>query len=150
MNSIQKLAETALNCFEVRTRDNGNTYYCRKDGSPEWIQDLVFNAHSDMMPDDYRYVFIHDALGIIQDYDDEDDYFEALDNSVDTYTSAVTNWLGSRNDRYSYVDQAIEEYGPFDSIITAISAGQSKEREEVFYSVLEFLKDLSDEEDDEE
>ena len=147
MNSIQKLAKEALDCFEVRTRDNGTTYYSRKDGSPEWVQDLVFDAHSDMMPDDYRYVFIHDALGIIMDCEDEDCYPEDLDNSVDIYTSDLTSWLGSRNDRYSYVDRAIEEYGPFDSVISSISDGQSKEREEVFYLVLEFLKEMVEEDE---
>jgi hypothetical protein len=149
MSSIKKLAETALNCFEVRTRDNGNTYYCRKDGSPEWIQDMIHDAHGDMLPDDYRYGFVYDALNIIVEADCAGDRLEGLDNSVDIYTSDLTSWLNSRTDRYSYVDQAIEEFGPFDSVISSISAGQLKEREEVFYSVLEFLKDLSDEEEEE-
>jgi hypothetical protein len=53
--------------FETRKRDNGDKYVALKDGSPEWMTDVCHKAHGDMLPDDWRYSFISEAV----DYIDE-------------------------------------------------------------------------------
>jgi hypothetical protein len=42
------------------------------DGAPPWFTDVCRHAHGGMMPDDWRYEFIQDALSAIEDGADED------------------------------------------------------------------------------
>ena len=53
-------------------------------------------------------------------------------------------WLGSRNDRYQYVDNAIEDYGKGASVMDDIRMGQYIERLEVFDAVANFLEDMTE------
>ena len=90
--TIQKTAADAASYFETALRADGaniagdsNTVYVRlKDGAPEWVTDLVHDAHGDMLPDDWRYSVIQDALETIADSDDpEDASGEFADSQVD-------------------------------------------------------------------
>ncbi len=62
MSTIQELARTAYDALETKTRDNGDSFICIRDGSPKWIQEMIHTAHADMWPDDYKYEFSRDAL----------------------------------------------------------------------------------------
>jgi hypothetical protein len=68
--------------FETRKRDNGDKYVALKDGSPEWMTDVCHKAHGDMLPDDWRYSFISEAV----DYIDE--------NGADISTARAIASLG--------------------------------------------------------
>ena len=106
-----------------------------------------------MFPEDWRYEQIRDALRAIRDGVDNDSGQVCDDFSEpDIYTADLTAWLASRNDRYAYVDEAVEEWGLQDAdTLTRIGAGQSAERREVFASVLQSLADRLEEiEDDDE
>ena len=141
--TVQTLAEEAGRWFESAKRANGDDFYRRKDGAPQWIQDLVMDAHGDMMPDDWRYAFVVEALSALEESDDPDDI--ALE--ADVYTSDLTSWAHSRADRIGYCDEAAEE-----GMISAdadmsdrLMAGQYREKEEVLNLVRAFLESRAEE-----
>lgn len=147
---IQARATEALEHFRLIDRDK-DTIFATKEGAPGWVRDIVSAGHGEMFPDDLRYEYIHDALYILANCDDEDNYHESIDADVDVYTHDLTGWLHSRIDRFNYVDEATEELGQPDSIITALQYGQYREREEVLYLVKEEIEEqLADIEEDEE
>lgn len=145
--SIQQLAAEAYDCFTTSTRDNGDVYFVLKDGSPEWVKDLVYAAHGgDFLPDDYRYRWTYGALEFIQDSDDpENDQAEFSDLAVDIYTGDRLAWLASNLNRPGYVDEAVNEFGydGKEGIIGAIGIGQYAEASEVYGLVLKALEDVS-------
>ena len=66
---VSKKAKEALAYFEKAKRTNGVEFWKVKDGTPQWVTDLCFSAHSEgaMLPDDWRYVFIVEALVALED-----------------------------------------------------------------------------------
>lgn len=138
--TIQQLAQEYLTYFERKERENGLSYYTWKDVSPKALRDLIQEAHGDMMPDDYKYNFVVDALDAIAE-DRGEDSIEA-----DVYNRDLLNWLASHLDRPGYCDQYVEEYGGIDpndfSIIRIISGGQYLEKMEVYRSVLNSLEEI--------
>lgn len=150
--SVQQLAKQAYDCFEPKTRDSGEVFYTLKDGSPEWVSELVHTAHGDdFLPDDYRYKWAMEACEWIASADDPDDGSgEFADQAVDVYTSERLKWLSSNLNRLSYCDEAAGEYGdqePSAGIIDRIGWGQYMEAEEVYVLVLKALEDVSAEVD---
>ena len=110
--TIQTLAAEAGACFETATRSRvvggsgeleEDRYVRVKDGSPEWVTELVHAAHDDMLPDDWRYEKIADALEYIAEVDDPDDSGEFADQAVDIYTGARLAWLASHLSRPGYL-----------------------------------------------
>lgn len=152
MPTTKQLAQSMLDMLETHKRDNGAEFLTFKEDRPQWMQDVSFAAHGDMMPDDHRYRFIFEALAAMVEYDDPADAIESIE--ADIYTSDLTTWLGSRADRYGYCDEYMEEMGKesFPGTIELLQAGQAREKEEVFNLVLDALRDLEsdDDADDEE
>ena len=146
--TVNELAKEALGWFIVDTRDDGEKFTKTKEGRPEWLKTLIFTAHDGMLPDDYRYKFIEKALELIADQDADLDYPEI---EADIYTSDLTKWLNSRNDRVCYLTEALEQY-EIDDGFWALQEAQLREREEVYHSVLSSLRELygAQEEEDEE
>jgi hypothetical protein len=138
--TVNELAREALEWFITDTRDNGEEFIKTKDGRPDWLENLIFTAHDDMLPDDYRYKFIEDALIMIADQDEDAD-LDRPEIEADIYTSDLTKWLHSRNDRVYYLTEALEEYEIKDGF-RALQAAQLREREEVYFSVLNGLREL--------
>jgi len=133
--SIQKLAQEARKYFIQRERDNGDIFITCTNDRPQWVQDLVFAAHADMMPDDYRYRFIFEAIDYIADHDDVD-YPDEME--ADIYTSDLTAWLHSRNDRVDYLTEAMN-ICDFSKGFDLLSAAQLMEKTEVYHLVLRDL-----------
>ena len=155
MSTIKQLAEQMSQAFEGRTRDNGAEFRALKDRSPEWMTTVCRKAHGDMMPDDWRYEFIENAVDKIAEADDDasDDDISELEYELeaDVYTSDLTGWLHSRADRLGWLDDAKEECGGgFDSAFNLLSAGQLMEKQEVFRLVLDSLRELASDEDEAE
>lgn len=150
--TIQQLAEEARNHFETRTRDNGESFYCAKDDAPEWLEELVQDAHGSMFPDDYRYRFIVEALDAIADNVATDEARDSLE--ADIYTGSVLAWLASHLGRTGYVEEAAAEYGIGNArefrLVETIQNGQLAEIHEVFDSVLSSLESRAEEEEEEE
>jgi hypothetical protein len=163
--TVHSLAREMYEAFESDKRDNGDTFWKLKDGSPEWMKDVCFQAHKDgspgimgepgqgaMMPDDYRYEFIFEAVSSIEEADEDADLDEVRDEiEADIYTYDLTKWLNSRADRIGYVDEAVSELGHSDmGIIGDIMMGQIAEKQEVFDRVREALEKLAEDSEDEE
>ena len=149
MKTLKDFAHEMSRAFVGDKRNDGTEFRKLRDGSPEWMKDVCFKAHGDMMPDDHRYEMIEEACDALADHDDEDEARDSLE--ADVYTSELTAWLHSRVDRTGYVDEALEEYGgEVKGISDAIALGQMKEKEEVFGLVVEALTELVDAQEEEE
>lgn len=122
------------------TRPDGGEYVHTKDGTPEWVTEMIRKAHGgDMLPDDYVYSTVREALDWIIDGGTEDNAEEFAD-MTDVYNSDLMAWLGSHAGRTSYVDEAVEEFGwPKDGIMQAVMMGQYMERREILGHVLDYL-----------
>ena len=144
--TAQEVAEIAVNYFGTLTRDSGETITTLKETRPQWLQDLVMEAHGDFLPDDWRYDCIESALHAIAD--GTEDAHEFADSQVDVYNGARLAWLSSNLRRPSYCDEAADELalGEDLSITERIGFGQYVEACEVFGLVLAELESLTDEE----
>jgi len=139
--TVNELAKEALGWFITDTRDNGEEFVKTKEGRPDWLKNLIFTAHGGMLPDDYRYKFIENSLQYIADQDEDADDLDCPEIEADSYTSELTKWLHSRNDRVCYLTEALETFGIKDGF-AALQLAQLREREEVYHSVLSSLREL--------
>lgn len=152
MATIHDQACEMLANLDKRTRANGESFICLKDDTPEWMTDAVREAHGGMMPDDWRYRLIRDALFAIATAadDDDEDYFddrlsEELDGAVDVYTGRLTDWLASNIERVGYCDEDdARGSGPFDSITRWIMCGQLCELREIADSLMATFRERED------
>ena len=146
--TVQQLAAAAASCFESASRDNGDDFIRIKDGSPEWVTELVHAAHhgfTDFLPDDYRYTWAFQACEWLAEGNDPDESSEFADSCVDVYTGRRLAWLASNLNRASYCDDAGWDLGfTIDrktGIVELIGLGQFAEAAEVFALVLRALED---------
>jgi hypothetical protein len=150
--TLETLAKEAGSYFTngERIGDTGSLIRILKDGTPEWVRELVQAAHGGMGPDDFRYDWIEDALSAVEN-EGEDASLEA-----DTYTSDLTRWLHSRADRYAYCDEAVESglVTPDAGMIAQLQGGQAVEQAEIVSLVLDALntrlEEVESEQEDEE
>jgi len=123
----QELIESILENMYYDEEIRSGIWKCKDDT----YQELMHHAHSDMLPDDFRYQMIHDVL-IGMSEDEDADSMDVCDSCVPIYTSDLMGWLSSSNGRYTFVDEAIEQYGKGESITNDISAGYLLECMEVY------------------
>jgi hypothetical protein len=147
--TIQELASDYSRRFVGDTRADGSKFRKVADGQEtEPLRDLIYKAHGDMLPDDWRYRFIEEALDAIAEADDEDE--AELEPSI--YTHDLTGWLASRADRYGYCDEWLDEFGVdclkkpsagygHNPTISLLAGGYWMEQREVLASVLESLRE---------
>lgn len=135
--------------FEVRKRDNGEHFIVLDDQAPKWAHDFVRDSHgTEMLPDDYRYRWISEALDVIAQNDelDPEDLATSFGDDVDIYTHSLLAWLSSNLTRIAYCDEAISEgITERNDLTSIIMAGQAAERYEVFQNVLTALENYADE-----
>jgi hypothetical protein len=161
MATIKELASEMRTAFVQNKRDNGDQFYHLKEGSPQWMSEVVSDGHKDgspgfdgtpgagtMLPDDLRYEMIREVLSIIEDTDgDEENARDALEAPI--YTHELTGWLASRNDRYGYCDEFLSEFGSegidrAGSFTTGLlQGGYMMELEEVFANVFNALSRIA-------
>lgn len=152
MATFKTLASQLSQAFETRTRDNGESFRCLKEGSPQWMTDVIMESHGDMMPDDWRYRFCEAAADHWAEFDESegDEMHGAVDNTVDVYTAKLTDWLSSNINRVSYCDDAAENLG-VDSergLIGRLQIGQYAEIEETFALMRDALAERASDDDD--
>lgn len=147
--TLQTLAESVRKSFVQDKREDGTAFWKRVDGTPDWVQELCLQAHGDMMPDDWRYAFIVEALDALEENEDPDD----ITLEADIYTHELTTWLGSRADRFGYCDEAYADYGleTFPGTIELLQLGQAAEKREVLdlvrSSLESYIRALEDDEE---
>ena len=134
----ESIATKIIKTFKrVKKKDDTYYYTCT-----DKYKDLVKEVHDDcnILPDDYKYQFIFDALDIIScgNYN-EDNYCEGIE--ADIYNDDLLKWISSARYRPYYVDEVIDEYGYPDEggFFTLLSTAQYKEREEVFNRVFSYI-----------
>lgn len=148
MSTIKELATQMSEAFEVRKRNDDEEFYVLKDGSPEWMKTVCQTAHGDMFPDDWRYLFISQVVDIMAESDNEEVEETKYNMEASIYTHELTGWLHSRVDRISWMDEAYNEVGPFDSISDHLMNAQWMEMSEVFGLVLSALQDIANNADE--
>lgn len=154
--TLAEIAGEAYEHFESRERGE-DKIITTKDDAPEWVSDLVREAHGDFLPNDWRYDCIYAAIGHVHDSGAEDDSdlddvaHEFCDGYVDVYTHARLQWLASSLNRMAYCDEAVEEglIGSDASIAERVGLGQYMEAREIFASVQRSLVNRHDEIDEE-
>ena len=137
--TIHSLAAEMASWFESRTRDNGDKFLSLRNGHPEWMQQICFDAHKSptigtIMPDDIRYEMINECLDVIADCTDAD---ELEDRKYDLNASDNNNdllqWLASHNCRANFCDAYRHEMGEScTDIMGQIRNGCLYEVQEVF------------------
>lgn len=137
--TIYSLAAEMASWFESRTRANGDKFLALKDGHPEWMKQVCFEAHDSptvgtIMPDDYRYKMIRECLDIIAECTNEDELEDAKWDrlSAPDYTHDLLHWLASHNCRAEFCDVYADEMGQRSDLIGQIVDGYSYELREVF------------------
>lgn len=143
-HTVTERAREAASWFETATRPNGDPFVRLRDGGPDWVADLVRVAHGDMLPDDWRYWLILEAVEFIAECecDPRDAVHDFAESVVSTIPlGACIDWLGSHLERVGYVDEARGELGGGESVADEIRAGLMLEAEEVFGAVLATLQD---------
>jgi hypothetical protein len=134
-------AHEARAVFETARRQELDYLRLRSD-APRWVRELMWAAHrdGDVLPDDWRYIFTHDGLGLIACADEgtpREDISEKIE--PDPSTLALTRWLDSRLIRLAFCDDVLDEDGPPSSTIELLGIGQQRERVEVFDVVWDAL-----------
>jgi hypothetical protein len=145
IKTIESLAQEVLDQFERGTRDDGSTYWSRKERQEDWVYEMIMDAHGDFGPDDYIYEAIVEALQALADGDTDGEGIEA-----DIYHSDRLKWLSSHTARVFAVDELRAETGAGDSIMDEIGNAQYQERRDVFDVVkagLETMLELDDNDD---
>lgn len=133
--------------FELKQRDNGESFYSLKDNDkPEWLHDAIYQAHDGMLPDDYIYQWVYDAVCAYDDYDGDIDRVYG-DLEGDIYNHALLKWLSSHSDRVALVDETMEELEISSGLMSLIQIAQVREKERVYAVIFEAIKDAQ--EDDE-
>lgn len=147
--TIQKLARECAEMLETQKRDNGKSYVAFKRDAPEWMRDMARDAHGDLLPDDFIYEYIAEALEAISMADDAEDIERACDElEPDVYTSGILKWLSARG--FMCVDEALSDCGmQVDGVNTtlfdAVMLAQVEEKRRVFNAVVHFLKQRAEE-----
>src|SRR5690606_33461241 len=145
-DGIRILAGEALSYFEYRKRHDGTEYWALEEGAPEWVRKLAFAAHAEgkILPEDFRYLFIVEALEAITENPEEPEILW----EPDVYTSRLIEWLNAYPDyRMGLVDEAVSQFG-WESLFKALQAGQIMEKEEVLDLVRGFLERMIEEGED--
>lgn len=142
--ATQQQVQVVTEALSYLRRDRERDVVLPISGAPEWFVDLCRTAHADMMPDDWRYEFIQDALTELSEADDWDDVEPDVD-SLYPYTADRLKWLASHLDRAGYCDEAMEETGAtFTGTGNLIALGMYWELRQVFGLVREFLTDRAE------
>jgi len=126
--------------------------------------DLYRNAHSTMLPDDYMYEHIYSIISEIEmylryniddyDYDDIDDLIDELMGEIniklEQNTGALLDWMSSNLNRYAIVEELYKQDYKYGSLFDLMQVAQSIEIEEVKMSILNDLRRMLEEIEEEE
>lgn len=147
--NISELAQYYYNQFETKKR-NEDTITVFKTNRSEELQDSVYKAHGDRLPNDWIFSTYCGILGSISDYtintidDIEDNRSEIVDGLVDVYTSELTAWLNSHNENVYYIEEVQKEYGMQEDGFKLLAMAQYMAIDEIFSEVINLLTDNQD------
>lgn len=143
---LQELADHARGFFQQKERPGTGPhaepthFWTLKETYPAWIREMLYGVHENgnFLPDDYKYEYTVRALDWLSEGNDPD----GPELETDVYNSQLLEWLASHLERPGYVDEMVADTGHSDSgIIGDIGLGQLREREDVYWRVLEALRE---------
>ena len=135
---LHELAARANSFFVKKKRDSGEEFWSMKKRYPVWVMEMVHAAHGDMMPDNHKYEFVVDTLDSLEEENDPDE----PELEADVYYSDLNRWFASHVERAGYVDEAVENFGHSDQGVHGdIGSGQIFEKQEVWHTVVQHLRD---------
>lgn len=142
---IQKKAKELYDAMEQKERTSGEKYYCLKEGSPEWMRNVIHKAHGDRLPDDNIYeVITTDILPALMDANpdaDIDDLREVITQiEPDVYTGELTSWLAKDINNICYLTKALQDDPDLTDGFLALATAQQIFKEEIGNIILEELK----------
>ena len=156
MKTIAEKAQYYRSFFERKEvstdRNREGFIWINKDHDNEEVKDLCFTAHSGTLPDDFIYSRIVEALDCLSEREpeDEDKARERLEElEADIYTSDLTEWLNSSNNRVYYLTEALEQFECKDGF-QALAIAQKLEIDEISNAVLDYIIRNLDEEEEAE
>ena len=126
------------------------------------FRDMYFNAHNGFMPDDIIYEHIYHIISEIEmylryntdEYVDIDDLIDELMSEItiepDQYTGALLDWMSSNLNRYAIAEDLYQKGYKFSSLFDLMQVAQSIEIEEVTMSILNDLRGMLEEIEEEE
>jgi hypothetical protein len=149
--SIQKLAEQLSGAFETKKRNDGNEFVSLKDGSPEWMTQVIRSAHGDKLPDDTTYAFIEKAADALAEMDEDAEPSDVISElEPDTYTADLTAWLNARPDQVYFLTEVLEEGTGITDGFQLLQAAQQKQLHEVGYALVSALEEAAEQMEDAE
>ena len=125
------------------------------------FRELYFNAHNGFLPDDYIYGHIYHIISEIEtylryntdEYVDIDDLIDELMSEIyiepDQYNDALLDWMSSNLNRYAIVEDLYQKGYKFSSLFDLLQEAQYWEIEEVKMSILNDLRSMLEEEEEE-
>lgn len=146
--TLTKKIKQALDLFEIKARENGDSFVCFKDSveidSPLWQS--VHNAHQGKLPSDWVFNTYYNVLDRLTEYniatepDNLQEYVtEIVDGLVNVYTHDLTAWLHSHNDNVYYLTEAMTENELKDGF-QLLAMAQYKAIDEIAQEVVRYLK----------
>lgn len=138
----KELAGLLFDALETRKRDNGDEFHALKDGSPQWMTDVIRKVHGDKLPDDTVYEFVERCASAICDAGTDELEDAIREMEPDPYTSDLTAWLHARADHVYYLTQALEDFGPFTDGFALLATAQKIQIEEVGCALIQALESI--------
>jgi hypothetical protein len=136
---IKTLASLLSAALERKSRTNGDEFVCLKDGSPQWMTDVVRSVHGDKLPDDTTYSFISQCADALAESDSDEPSDAIYEIEPDTSTHDLTGWLHARNDHVYYLSEVMEECSPTDGF-SLLTMAQQKHIHEVGSALVSALE----------
>jgi hypothetical protein len=132
--------------FKNKRRDNGNVFIVLE-GPEDEIRELassaLMSAHSEELPNDWRYEACSLACDAISEAEEGGDLSEIInevaENATTVYNSQLFSWYGENSTRLSYAEEAREEFGPSEEMLGDLHMGQylaARETAQIFIDSL--------------
>lgn len=154
--TLADLARTFADAFESAKRDNGETFYKLKDGSPQWMTDAIREAHAiggdTILPNDWVYSACDTMISHMADSDPEqwDEYsHEWADGAVDCYNTDRAQWAASHLRFGCAVDEARDELGDAGGFYEQIGYGQYHVLRNIAGTLIKAVRAQAEDADDE-
>lgn len=135
------------------TEKNALELIVLRNGSPQWMTDVLSEARGDEFPTNWAHNTIETLLDQITDLDEDSRYrdieekiYEMTDNLADTDLTKLLAWLQSDLTRAQYVNEALEEL-PGKDLNTILANGQQLQIERIAYHLIHALRNADTQED---
>jgi len=146
--SIRQLAALLSEALETKKRNDGNEFVSLKDGSPEWMTQVIRSAHADKLPDDTVYAFIEKAANALADASEDAEPSDVISEiEPDPYTASLTSWLNARPDHVYFLTECLEE-NRFDDGFQLLATAQQKQIQEIGFALVSALENAAEQIED--